>query len=201
MSDADEDLGISTFVDPQSKAEVAIIALISEEEFAAAQATIPDLLGYLAYEDWLDRREGFQIGLSMAGITVTTVQIALSPFVAWCRLMETRPTERALDAFAALTSFLSEAEPFAAIALITQAEFERHGASVEAFAPHGGYGEWQLYRDILLDKIVKSGRKVETLPVRVSNFVEWCRCLDQSTSEASLDAYATLSLELLKDTA
>ncbi len=191
------------FVDPQSNAEVAVIAVISEEEFSSAQATIPDLCGYVDYHDWLDRREGFQIGLSMAGVIVNTVEVALSPFLAWCRLQETRPTERALDAFAALMSFLSRAEPGAepgaAIALVDQAEFEHHRAAVEAFAQQGGYSEWRHYRDLLLKRIVESGRKVKALPIRVNNFVEWCRCLDQRTSEASLDAYATLILELLVD--
>ena len=192
------DIDAPFFVSATQPSDGAVaMAMLCEEQFSAAQALIPDFNRYLSYEDWLDYREGFQIGLAMAGVDVKTIDVVLSPFLAWCRLSEIPASERALDAFASMILPLRDAPPAATIGIVSQKEFDAYANSVEAFAPHIDFDHWRRYRNDIRERIVKSGARVGDLPVEVSEFIEWSRCLGQRTSEASLDAYATLALELL----
>ena len=85
---------IAVFLDPRSQTETAIIALVAEEEFARAQTLMAGLDRYFDYDDWRDSREGFQMGLAMAGVDVKMVTVGLAPFLAWRRLTGT-PARRA----------------------------------------------------------------------------------------------------------
>ena len=197
MNDFDLDPGIPTFVDSQSKAETAVIALIAEEEFAWAQVVIPDLADHFGYEDWLDCREGSQLGLSMAGVDVKMVPVVLSPFLAWCRLTETSPSERALDAFASIILILRNPPEPSVIAVVRQREFEEHSREVVAFARHVDYQRWIRHRELMRARVAASGARIEELPIRVGDFVEWGKCLGENMSESMLDRYAQLVLEHL----
>jgi hypothetical protein len=197
MSEVHLDPVIPTFIDAQSKKHTAVLAAVSEEQFDWAQVVVPDLAGYLGYQDWLDCRQGFQMGLAMAGVDVKTVNIVLSPFLVWCGLVEIPPSERALDAFASVVLFLQSPPTSAALAVVRQKEFEAYAGSVDAFASHDDFNHWRSHRAALREKVGKSGPRVEELPVRIGDFIEWSRCLRESTCEASLDTYATLALEFL----
>lgn len=173
------------------------MADISEQEFAWAQIVVPDLIHYPDYQDWLDHREGYQIGLSMAGLEVNTVAFALVPFLIWCRLFQTRPSQPALDAFA-LFVFRARKPPIpTALALIGENQFDAHARTVEAFALHGSFGQWAQHRAAVQANIASTGARAELVPVHVDDFAAWSRCLRQATSEASLDCYARLILEFL----
>jgi hypothetical protein len=199
MGDTDLEARISTFVDPQSHAHVGVVSVISEKEFAWAQVVIPDLSSYLSYQDWLDSREGFQIGLAMAGVDVKMISVPLSPFLVWCRLTGTPPAERTLDAFAAMLLILRRPPAPAALAIVRRREFEAYARTVEAFAPHVDYEHWTRHRAALQNAAAEAGARIEPLPVHVDDFIEWGQCLHERTSEAMLDRYAALILEFLTD--
>jgi hypothetical protein len=91
------------FGDGLSKADISVIALVAEDEFASAQAMIPEWRGYPSYEEWRDSREGYQMGLSMAGVEVRMVPVKLTRFLAWCRDTKTPSTADAMETFAGLS--------------------------------------------------------------------------------------------------
>ena len=57
------------------------IGLLAETEFGT-RGDIPWLDGYSDYEDWLDSRLGLQMGLSMAGVEATMVEVGLAVVLA-----------------------------------------------------------------------------------------------------------------------
>jgi hypothetical protein len=85
---------------PAVPAVPAAIAIIGEEEFADAQASIEELTSYCDYEDWLDARWGLHIGLAMAGVDARMVVIDLAAFLGWRDRTGMPANERSLDAFA-----------------------------------------------------------------------------------------------------
>src|SRR5581483_11021427 len=168
MSDADLDFEIPLFVDKQSNAQLAVMADICEEEFAWAQVVVPELIRYPDYHDWLDHWQGYQIGLSMAGLQVNAVAVALVPFLVWCRLFQTRPSQRALDAFA-LTLFRLRAPPIpAAFAGIGESQFETHAPAVEAFAAYGDFARWEEHRAATRAGAAAAGARTEIVPVDIA---------------------------------
>lgn len=196
MSDSGIDQGIRIFADWRSQAETAVIGLIAEGEFAWAQIVAPDLNVYFDYEDWRDSREGFQMGLAMAGVDVKMVPVALAPFLAWCRLTETSPDERALDAFAAtILRFRASPGP-TVLAVVSEQEFEEHLRDVAAFSTYCGYRQWSRHRQAVHVKAAASGLHIEELPIPVDAFVEWSACVGPMF-EPSIDRYAQLILEHL----
>jgi hypothetical protein len=194
MSDSDVEAGIRIFVDRQSKAETAVIALIAEQEFARAQAVVPDLNLYSDFADWRDSREGFQMGLAMAGVDVKMVPVALKPFLAWRRLTGIAANERALDAFAStILLFRTPPEP-TVLAFVGEPEFAAHSRNVSALATHRDYQQWLRHRQTIRIKAAMSGLRVEELPIPLDDFVEWSVCIGQMC-ETSIDRYAQLLLE------
>jgi hypothetical protein len=87
--------------------DTSVIALIAEDEFASAQQAIPEWRIYATYEEWLDSREGYQMGLTFAGVDVRMTPIALGEFLMWCRDTKTTSSARALETFAGLGCDLS----------------------------------------------------------------------------------------------
>jgi len=192
MSNAEVESRIDTFVDSNSHVESAVLGLIDEEEFAWAQTVVPDLNEYLDFDDWLDSREGFQIGLAMAGIDAKIERLSLRLFLTWCRLSGSAPSERTLDVFAAMRAAFREAP--AAIAVIRRGDFELHGAYVAALAPYNNYEAWLRHRETERRSACPA---VKDFPIHLGDFIAWTRCLGESTSEASLDAYASLVAEYI----
>jgi hypothetical protein len=191
MNDSDAEAGIRIFVDRQTKAETAVIALIAEAEFARAQIAAPDLAIYSDYADWRESREGFQIGLAMAGVEVKMVPVALKPFLAWCRLTGIAPDARALDAFAStILLFRTPPEP-TVLAFVGEPEFAAHSRNVSALST---YQQWLRHRQTIRVKAAMSGLRVEELPIPLDDFVEWSACIGQMC-ETSIDRYAQLLLE------
>ncbi|MDR3423248.1 MAG: hypothetical protein P4L80_18760 [Xanthobacteraceae bacterium] len=80
----------------------AAIGIVARDEFADAQATIGELMGYCDHEDWLRARWGLCIGLAMAGIDARMVVVDLVSFLGWRDRTGKPADERALDAFASL---------------------------------------------------------------------------------------------------
>jgi hypothetical protein len=185
---------IVVFLDRRSKTETAIIALVAEEEFARAQTLVSGLDAYSDYEDWRDAREGFQIGLAMAGVDVKMVTVRLTPFLAWCRLNKTLASEQALEAFAStIALFETPPEPLV-LAIVDEQEFAAHSRDVAAFSAHSDYRQWSRHRRALRVKAETSGQHVEEWPISVSDFVEWSACVSP-ICEPSIDRYAQLLLE------
>jgi hypothetical protein len=94
---------LNIFFDGSSQADISVIALVAEEEFALAREAIPEWTDYASYEEWLDSREGFQMGLTMAGVEVKMVPVMLSAFLVWCRYTQTHSSAVALETFAGLS--------------------------------------------------------------------------------------------------
>ena len=79
----------------------AVLAVVPEDAFPMAQQLISGLDQYVDYEDWLDCRQGFEMGLMMAGVEVKMVAVEIAAFTGWCRNSGARPSEAMLDVFAA----------------------------------------------------------------------------------------------------
>jgi hypothetical protein len=194
MNDLFTEPEIAVFRDRQSNAETAIVALMSEGEFARARTIVGGLNAYFDYEDWRESREGFQMGLAMAGVDVKMVTVGLTPFLAWCRLTKTPASEHALEAFAStIGRFETPPEPVV-LAIVDEPEFEAHSRDVAAFSAHCDYRQWSRDRRAARVEAEMSGQYVEELPISVSDFVEWSACVSQ-ISEPSIDRYAQLLLE------
>ncbi len=187
----------AALVEGEARVLNAAIGLVADREFALARAAMPDLASYFDYEDWLDSREGLQIGLAMAGVDAPIVPVGFAPFLDWGRLTEALLSERALDAFAALALAMRSANAPKVMARVSELEFEAHCRSVVAFAGRGDYRRWMRRRRTARVKVEAIGGRVEELPVRLADFLDWCACLGQDASEASLDRYAHLTLERL----
>jgi hypothetical protein len=197
MSDSELDTESPLFVEIRSDRQVVVMAELDDREFARAQVIVPDLNAYRDHDDWLDYREGLQIGQAMAGIDVRMTPIALSPFLVWCRLTQRKPSERALDAFAAIVFTLRRAPSPVGLPLVEEDAFWTHLDAVEAFASHQDFRDWVRHRAAVRMDIAAAGERVELLPISVEDFVEWSRCLGGDTSESSLDRYSALILEFL----
>jgi hypothetical protein len=194
MNDFFTEPEIAVFRDRQTNAETAIIALVSEQEFARARTIIPDLNAYFDYEDWRESREGFQIGLAMAGVDVTMVTVGLTRFLAWRRLTGAPASEEALDAFASTIGRFETPPERLVLAIADEREFAAHSRDVAAFSTHGDYRQWSRRGRATRVDLEMSGRYVEELAISVSDFVGWSACVSQ-ISEPSIERYAQLLLE------
>ena len=197
MSVSGSELGIPVFLDPDSRSESAVVAMIDRDEFAWAQIVIPSLNDYRGFEDWRDSREGFEAGLAMAGVTVRSVPVAVTPFLAWARITGAEPTEHALDEFALTVSFLRASPMPTALAIVSQKDFEEHSRNVAALAAVGDYERWLRHRRKVRARAVRSGRRVVELPVLLGDFIKWAACAGQFSDASShaIDRYAQLALE------
>ena len=197
MSETISEPRIATVVDPLSHAHLTAIALLSPEDFSAAQGVVSELDAYLDYQDWLDSRDGFHMGVAAAGVDAKKIPVALATFLAWCRLTKTAPSERALDDFALMLRILRKPPPPVAHAEVRNDEFEAHARTVKAFAAHPDFKCWALHRAAAFDDLAAHGARIEPLTVNVDDFVAWSQCVGEVTSEATLDDYAKLVLEFL----
>jgi hypothetical protein len=199
MGEVELDLRIPVSVDPRSNAQVAVMAMISEEDFRGARLVIPDLAAQGDYQDWLDSREGFQMGLAMAGVDVKMMFVTVSQFLTWCRHSQTTPSESALDAFASLLALLTRPPAVTSAAAVRRGDFDVYRREVEAFAAHADYDEWLEHREARLKNLIASGAHVESFPICVRDFVAWSKCVGERTTEGALDRYVTLTLEFLTE--
>ena len=194
MNDFVTEPEIAVFLDRQSKRETAIIALVAEGEFARAQTLVSGLDAYFDYDDWRDAREGFQMGLAMAGVAAELVTVGLAPLLAWCRLTRTEASEQALEDFAStIALFRTPSEPLV-LATVDEQEFEAFSREVVAFSAYCDYGQWSRHRRTIRLKAEASDQHVEELPISVGDFVEWSACV-RPIGEPSIDGYAQLLLE------
>jgi hypothetical protein len=177
-------------VDTSAFDATVVIGLVSESEFPGARAAMPELNDCADYQEWLDFREGLQMSLAMAGVDVRMATVSLSSFLAWCRAAGQPPTEQSLDAFAALRAPPREAP--AVGAFVRRADFERYRGAVAALARCQNYEAWLRHREA---RRRRSRRVFVDFPVQIRDFLVWCTCLGEGTSEASLDTYAGLMKE------
>ncbi len=140
------DPNYSALVDRNSQVKTVAIGLLAESEFDQARASIADLADHRNYEDWLDSREGLQIGLSMAGVDATIVCVSLSSFLEWRGLTGASSDERALDAFAALALIVRNSRASKALAVVSEFDFATHSLDVAAFAGGRDYQDWARHR-------------------------------------------------------
>ena len=61
-----------------------MIGILDAIGFGAARWFMPELQIYADYSDWLDMREGAQIGLAMAGVDSRIVPVDFQRFISWC---------------------------------------------------------------------------------------------------------------------
>jgi hypothetical protein len=192
MSDLKNPEGIDIFVDERTGVETAVIGLLERKEFAWAQTVLSDLNHYADYEDWVDSRESLQFGLVIAGVDARIAAVDLRRVLMWCRLSDVLPSERSLNAFAAMSSRFRDAS--AAFAYVRRDDFVRRLGVAAPFDKHGDYEAWMRHRALARQK---APRRVVELPVHVGDFLAWCQCVGESVSEVALDRYATLVLEFL----
>ena len=179
------------------RVQTRAIGLIVDDDFGRARDVMPFLADYLDFDGWLDRCEGLQIGLAMAGLDAVIVPVRLGKFLEWSRLTGTPLDEYALDAFATLALAMRNASPPSVMAIVDELDFAAHARRVAAFADHRDGRRWGRHREALrLEREASVGR-VEQLPICLEAFLDWCGCLGQDASEAALDRYALLMLEHL----
>ena len=113
-------------IDCTRRSETAVIGLVAQTEFEHARSAIADLARCADYDDWLDAREGLQMGLAMAGVDARIVKVALSSFLEWSRLSGASADERALDAFAGLVSVARNSPELRVFASVDELDFAAH---------------------------------------------------------------------------
>jgi hypothetical protein len=180
-----------------ASASPIVIGLVEGWQFAGAQAAIPALADYFDYDDWLDRQEGLQIGLDMAGFAATIVRVDLASFLEWRILIDASADEATLDDFAAVALAMRAGAVAKVLATISEADFEEHATALDAVVAGRDYARWSRYRRSAAVKSEMLGGRVERLGVRIDDFLDWCACVGEAPREASLDHYALLTLERL----
>ena len=86
------------------RSESVIVGILDATDFEVARPLMPELQTYADYSDWLDLRQGAQIGLAMAGIDARVVTVDFQRFVSWCESCRVDPTELALDVYARMVA-------------------------------------------------------------------------------------------------
>ena len=167
-------------VDAASTGESVTIGLIGPEEFDEARSVVAGLEAYPSFSDWLDCREGLQIGLSLAGVEAALIRVRLAGFVLWCDMTGCSPSLRSLDAFAAFIETLRRAPPAAVVARIDSRQFAAHRGRLAAFDGQRDYDAWSERRRRIRERAVAAGLRVVEQPVRIGKFVEWCACVRES---------------------
>jgi len=185
----------ASVIDCTRRSETAVIGLVAETEFQHARSAISDLARCADYDDWLDAREGLQMGLAMAGVDARIVKVTLSSFLEWSRLSGTPADERALDAFAGLVSAARVSPDVKVFAVVGELDFATHSREIGALAADGDYERWLRHRSAAKSIAIGAWLHIEELPIRLEGFLAWCDCLGQTASEAALDRYAQLLLE------
>jgi hypothetical protein len=184
-------------VDTGSTSESATIGLIGPDEFDMGRSVVAGLEAYPTFSDWLDCREGLQIGLSLAGVEATLIRVRLAGFMLWCDLTACSPSLCSLDAFAASVDALRRAPLSAVVAEIDSRQFAAHCGRLAAFEGQCDYGAWSERRRRIRERAAAAGLRVVEQPVRIGKFVDWCACVGEAGSEAALDTYAALLHEYL----
>jgi hypothetical protein len=77
-----------------------LVGVVSAADFERARARISGLSNYSGYDDWLDSRYGYFMGLSLGGTEGSLETVPLDDFLSWCGARKMRPSEAALDAYA-----------------------------------------------------------------------------------------------------
>ena len=93
---------------------IILVGVVSAADFKRAQTCIPGLSGYGDYDDWLDSRYGYFMGLSLGGAEGSLETVALDDFLSWCRARKMRPSEASLDAYAQSAEPASRRRPLSA---------------------------------------------------------------------------------------
>jgi len=173
------------------------VGMLSPQAFAAAAVTISTFSAYSDYADWLDAREGLQMGLAFGGVDAELTPVSLTALLAWARQTESEPDEAALDRLASLARAVRLASKAAALATITRRDFDAWVARRDGGQDARDFDDWSRRRRARRAEWSAAGAEVFDLPVRFDDVVAWCDCVGQPVCEASLDAYAALTLELL----
>jgi hypothetical protein len=184
---------------PPDDQQVVILATLDEDGFQRACGKIANFADGECYDDWLDSRYAWIVGLCSSGVDAHAVQVDLSRFLAWRRLAGLAPSEEGLDEFAALVHLMrSESHAgvdLKALATVNELEFLAHFDSVEAFQRSGDYSSWVARRETAEQAALASGKAIVRTPTPIAAFLNWALCLGEGSSEALLDRYAFLALE------
>jgi len=198
MSGSIIDAGIPVFVDGESGAETAVIALIDANEFASAQVAIAELNLYRDHQEWRETREGFQIGLAMAGVDVKLVPVALASFVAWRSQTGAPASEAALNAFAqTILRFRSPPAP-SVRAVAGARRFDADATGVAALGAHGDDRRRSTHRRCSRARAAEPLRQVPHLSAPMRDFAEWSARVG-AICEPSIGQYAPLTPEYRTD--
>ncbi len=187
----------AALLEGKARVKTRAIGLVDAGEFERARSDIADLACYVDYDDWLDAREGMQIGLAMAGVDAATVHVDLASFREWTALTGRPCDERALDAFAGVALGMRNSSEPQVFAAIREVDVPRFLQGTDAFDGQSEFHAWLRRREATRASAAALGRRVEELPIRFNAFLEWCACLGESASETALDCYARLLLEHL----
>ena len=87
--------------------ESVVVGILDATDFEFARPLMPELQTYVDYSDWLDVRQGAQMGLAMAGVDARVVTVDFQRFISWCENCRVAPSESALDAYARMVAELA----------------------------------------------------------------------------------------------
>jgi hypothetical protein len=148
-----------------------VIATLDRPDFERARWAIEGFAQWATYEDYQCDREGWLIGLASAGQSARFAPIAVDHFLSWSASAGVPPTVARLDEFVEL---------------------------VESFR----HNRQSLYRARLSHEFPSSKRAPGGrfwVPVDAHSYWEWLECIRNNPSDALLNAYAGLLLELWTD--
>jgi hypothetical protein len=91
-----------------------LVGVVSATDFERAQVCIFGLSSYDGYDDWLDSRYGYFMGLSLGGTEGSLETVSLDDFLSWCRARKMRPSEASLDAYAQRAAPAGRRKPLSA---------------------------------------------------------------------------------------
>src|SRR5579871_2839881 len=108
---------------PRRETSRVVVAHLTEDDFASARLTIPEIGAFEDYQNWLDFRTSALFGLEAAGFSVEQVTVDIGKFTRWSESTSITPSISALDEFASAAlavihepwdnnRFQAPAEPF-----------------------------------------------------------------------------------------
>jgi hypothetical protein len=182
-----------------TRRNIEYVAMLSENDFMAARASIADFSDYADYEDWLDDRYGITVGLGSSGVDARMALVEISHFLAWCRYAKLAPSAKNLEDFASMVAIVRDdlriGQDLNVVATFSPAEFVAYADLIEAFQSVADYSGWVAHREAREQAALASGAIVCRAPAPIPEFLAWARCLGVGSSEAMLDRFASLALE------
>lgn len=171
-----------------------VLARLEEQDFALAQTLAPGFRVYRDYDDWLDERCGWALGLAQSGVDIREIDVSVQRFIDFQAARDATPDVHSLDEFAAVVARYRDAPCMPCMAELREAAYERWAEAQGLQAAGLTYASWVAGRARAFGWVTEQPHLVA---VDVSRFLAWAHAIGTAADETALDAYAGLFLEFL----